>query len=87
MKKVIEIGAFQAKNQLSSLLRQVEKGQRVFITRRGERVALLIGVRDQLADIVEDASPEERLAQIREFRRTAKRGKESLKDLIEEGRR
>ena len=87
MKKVIEIGAFQAKNQLSSLLRQVEKGQRVFITRRGERVALLIGVHDRLEGVIEEASPEERLEQIREFRRSAKGGKESLKDLIEEGRR
>lgn len=86
MKRAIEIGAFQAKNQLSSLLRQVEKGQRVFITRRGERVALLIGVHDQLVDAIEDESPEERLAQVREFRRSAEGGKESLKDLIEEGR-
>ncbi len=87
MKKVIEIGAFQAKNQLSSLLRQVEKGQRVFITRRGERVALLIGVHDQLEPSIEEATPEEHLEQIQDFRRSAEEGRESLKDLIEEGRR
>ena len=87
MSKVIEVGAFQAKNQLSSLLRQVEKGQRVYITRRGERVAVLVGIRDSLEDSSQSPTPSELMSRFRAFRRKAKRGKGSLKELIEEGRR
>jgi len=37
----IEIGAFEAKTNFSSLLREVEKGVVVHITRRGKPVAVL----------------------------------------------
>ncbi len=37
----IEIGAFEAKTHFSSLLREVEKGTIVHITRRGTPVAVL----------------------------------------------
>ncbi|NLB55887.1 MAG: type II toxin-antitoxin system prevent-host-death family antitoxin, partial [Lentisphaerae bacterium] len=39
--KTITIGAFEAKNRLSELLAMVEKGQRIIITRRGRKVAML----------------------------------------------
>jgi prevent-host-death family protein len=87
MKKVIEIGSFEAKNQLSSLLRQAEKGQRIYITRRGVRVAVLVGIQDSLAGESQGTPPDELLSRLRAFRRTAKRGPESLERLIEEGRR
>jgi antitoxin (DNA-binding transcriptional repressor) of toxin-antitoxin stability system len=35
----VEIGAFEAKTKLSSLLAQVEKGRSFYITRHGRRVA------------------------------------------------
>jgi prevent-host-death family protein len=37
-----EIGAFEAKNTLGTLLDLVEKGEEVVITRRGKRVARLV---------------------------------------------
>lgn len=37
-----EIGAFEAKNTLGSLLDRVEKGEEIVITRRGKPVAKLV---------------------------------------------
>ena len=39
-----EIGAFDAKNKLSALLDQVERGEEIVITRRGKPVAKLVPV-------------------------------------------
>jgi prevent-host-death family protein len=36
-----EVGLFETKTRLSELVRQVEAGERFFITRRGRRVAEL----------------------------------------------
>ena len=41
---VKEVGAFEAKTHLSRLLDEVEKGQSIFITRHGRRVAEVIPV-------------------------------------------
>ena len=41
---VKEVGAFEAKTHLSRLLDEVEKGQSIFITRHGRRVAEMIPV-------------------------------------------
>ncbi len=50
----IEVGAFEAKNRLSELLRAAEAGQSIVITRRGRPVARLISaVEDQSEDLVE----------------------------------
>jgi len=38
----LEIGSFEAKNKLSDLLAKAEKGQTIYITRRGKRVAILM---------------------------------------------
>ena len=38
----MEVGAFDAKNTLGSLLDRVEKGEEVIITRRGKPVARLV---------------------------------------------
>ena len=77
-----EIGAFEAKNTLGTLLDLVEKGEEVAITRRGKRVARL----------VPDAHGHDR----REARRVVQRivarrkgvtlGGLKIKDLINEGR-
>lgn len=42
MKQANEVGAFDAKNHLSELLREVEKGQSFVITRHGRAVARLV---------------------------------------------
>lgn len=39
-----EIGAFAAKNELSALLDQVERGEEILITKRGRPVARLVPV-------------------------------------------
>jgi prevent-host-death family protein len=39
---VIEVGAFEAKNTLGSLLDRVEQGEEVVITRHGKPVARLV---------------------------------------------
>ncbi len=38
----MEIGAFEAKNKLSSLLERAERGEETIITRRGKPVARLV---------------------------------------------
>jgi prevent-host-death family protein len=77
-----ELGIFEAKNRLSELVDQAEKGERVYITRRGKRVAMLTAVEQ---GVRLDASS--LFKAFRAFRSRAKRGAESLKDLIEAGRR
>lgn len=39
---MVEIGAFEAKNTLGSLLDRVENGEEIIITRHGRRVARLV---------------------------------------------
>lgn len=39
---MIEVGAFEAKNKLGSLLDRVEKGEEIRITRHGKKVARLV---------------------------------------------
>ena len=78
-----EIGAFEAKNRLSELLTRAEKGERIFITRRGKRVAVLLSARQVDLDREDHGTLRQR---IRDFRENALTGPESLKELIEEGR-
>jgi prevent-host-death family protein len=79
----IEVGTLEAKNRLSELLAQVEKGQHVYITRRGKRVALLTSASVAAGD---KAGPVELLARFRRLRKGGMRGPESLKALVEQGR-
>ena len=79
---MLEIGAFEAKNTLGSLLERVEKGEEIVITRRGKRVACLVpyaGTRD-----VKKAR--EAIDAIREMRKGITLGDLKIKDLIDEGR-
>ena len=79
--ETLEIGAFEAKNRLSELLRAAEAGRPVVITRRGRAVARLVPIED---DRVTDLA-----ALGGEFRRLRDEISGSLKvrDLVEEGRR
>ncbi len=43
---MLEIGAFEAKNKLASLLDQVERGAEILITRRGHPVAKLVSAHE-----------------------------------------
>ncbi len=82
--KMLEIGAFETKTHLSSLLEKVQRGMAFYITKRGKRVAVL-----QPCDVRKYRSmgPEELLSRFRAIREASKPGKESARELIEMGRR
>ena len=77
-----EVGAFEAKNKLGTLLDWVEAGEEVLITRRGKPVARLVP-----AEPVFDREKARRAVEgIRETRKGLTLGGLKIKDLINEGR-
>lgn len=78
-----EIGAFEAKNRLSELLRRVEAGEEVAITNRGRIVARLVPP----LPTVDREQARAAVARIRERRKGVTLGGLKIKDLIAEGRR
>jgi prevent-host-death family protein len=78
----IEVGTFEAKNTLSALVERASRGGRIWITKRGRRVALLSSGSESPRPA--EGSLVERFGRIRE---RAKPGTETLKELVEEGRR
>jgi prevent-host-death family protein len=78
-----EIGTFEAKNKLTSLLSRVEKGEEFVITRRGKRIARLVPA-ERIYDPEKARAAIER---IREIRKTTSLGGLKIKDLINEGRK
>ena len=80
---MIQIGAFEAKNRLSELLRRAESGEEIAITNRGRVVARLVPPESEVpADQVRAA-----ITRIRARRKGVTLGGLSVKELIEEGRR
>lgn len=77
-----EVGAFEAKNTLSALLDQVERGEEIVITRHGKEVARLVPPKG--ANNREAAR--EAARRIREMSRGVTLGGVKIKDLIGEGR-
>lgn len=78
-----EIGAYEAKTHLSTLLRRVETGERITITRHGVPVAELVppGSRGTVGAIAA-------VAELRGFGDGRTLGPElCVRDLIDEGRR
>jgi prevent-host-death family protein len=77
-----EIGSYEAKTHLPSLLNRVAKGERIVITKHGSPVAMLV-------PFTAPASLETKVIidQIREFRKNLKLDGLSLKAMIKEGRR
>jgi len=77
-----EIGAFEAKNKLGTLLDWVEGGEEVLITRRGKAVARLVPAEPGF-----DRAKARRAADgIIEARRGVTLGGLKIKDLVNEGR-
>lgn len=77
-----EIGAFEAKSKLGTLLDWVERGEEVLITRRGKAVARLVP-----ADAGFDRAKARRAVEgILEARRGVTLGSLKIKDLVNEGR-
>ncbi len=80
---MITVGAYEAKTHLPALLRRVETGQEVLITRHGRPVARLLPPAGR-------PQKEERRAAvraIRELRRGARLDGLTVRELVEEGRR
>ncbi len=78
-----EIGAFEAKNKLGTLLDWVESGEEVLITRRGKAVARLVPAAPGF-----DREKARRAANgILEASRGVTLGGLKIKDLVNEGRR
>ncbi len=77
-------GTFDAKNQLSKLLDMVERGEEVTITRNGKPVARLVAPESE-----EDRKARARRAMewIKENRKKNSLGDDTIKGLIEMGRR
>jgi prevent-host-death family protein len=81
-----EIGAFEAKNTLGSLLDRVEKGEEIVISRRGKPVAKLMPLNPGF-------DREKARAAVQELRKLAnainapKLGWEEIKKMRDEGRR
>jgi prevent-host-death family protein len=75
------IGAYEAKTHLPRLLAEVEAGGSVTITKHGRPVARLVPVSTR------SGSPEVVVAALRAARVGVHRGDDSVRDMIEEGRR
>ena len=78
----VTVGAFEAKTQLSKLLELVRKGDRVIITKHGIPVAELTAPVPQ-----RPVAPSEVAAQLKAIRRRTKSGPDTIKSMIEDGRR
>jgi prevent-host-death family protein len=76
------VGVYEAKTHLPELLRRVEKGERITITRHGHPVAELIPASDERRRRVSEA-----IAGLKEFSKGRKLDGVTVKELIEEGRR
>lgn len=79
---MIEVGAFDAKTHLSSLLEKVSQGEEVLIHRRGVPVARLVPVHR-----TEEKRVEEAIAALRAHRAGMKLGGLDWKELRDGGRR
>ena len=77
-----EIGAFEAKTQLSQLLQRVQAGERFVITKHKHPVAELIPFQPHDADQVRDA-----IDGLKAFQETHSLKGLSVRRMIEEGRR
>lgn len=78
----MEVGSYEAKTHLPRLLERVAQGERITITRHGVPIAELVPV-----ETVRKIDPADAVAAIRSFRRGKTLAGDSLKELIEEGRR
>ena len=78
----MEVGAFEAKTQLSRLLDLVRKGEKVVITKHGVPVAQLVPPDSRIRT---DASTV--IKELIGIRKRTKAGKDTIRSLIAEGRR
>ena len=77
-----QVGTFEAKNRLSALIDLVQAGEEIEITRNGKPVARLVPAKARDIEKAREAA-----AVLRTIRAQARTGPESLKDLVNAGRR
>jgi prevent-host-death family protein len=75
------VGAYEAKTHLPRLLEQVEAGETITITKHGREVAKLVPVSPR------PTNPDEIIAALRAARQGARRGRNSVRKMIDEGHR
>ena len=80
---MVTIGAFDAKTHLSALLDRVAKGERITITRHGVAAAMLVPINES----TEKLTHKEVVEGMRALRARTKPGKQSVREMINEGRR
>ncbi len=78
---MVTVGAFDAKTHLSSLLKKVEQGEEVLITRRGIPVARLVPAEEADRRDVADA-----IRELRSIREGVSLGDLNWRDLRDSGR-
>ncbi|MFT4216610.1 MAG: type II toxin-antitoxin system prevent-host-death family antitoxin [Micropruina sp.] len=76
-----QIGAYEAKTHLPRLLDEVARGESITITKHGRAVARLVPVAP------EAERPEAVIAALRAARVGVRRGDDSIRAMIDEGRR
>lgn len=79
---MIEVGTFEAKTHLSSLLKRVAGGEEVLITKRGVPVARIVS-----ASRAADAEVDRAIEELIELRKGSRLDGLSWKDLRDVGRR
>lgn len=78
-----EIGLFEAKNRLSELVGEAEKGEEIVITRRGKPAARLVAI--EKGDRQQAVEAALRIMELR--KNNILGGDVTIKELIEEGRK
>lgn len=76
------IGAYEAKTHLPRLLDEVERGERITITKHGRPVAILVP-----PDATAPLDVEDFLQRFREFRKGNRLDGVTIRELIDDGRR
>ena len=75
------VGAYEAKTNLPRLLDQVERGDTVTITKHGRAVARLVPASSRTS------MPEAVISALRSARVGVRRGSDSVREMVDEGRR
>lgn len=78
----MEVGAYEAKTHLPSLLERVQHGERVTITKHGVPVAMLVPIVH-----VEKTDIHAIISELKTFAKGHSTGGMTIREMIEEGRR
>lgn len=76
------VGSYEAKTHLPKLLERIAKGERIAITKHGVPVAVLVPPR-----LLVKPDPRAVIDKMRAFRKGRSLGKDSIHEMIKEGRR